>query len=257
MTDKQKEAIVVAAGAKQSFFNPRFMATFADEVAKLVIKKMPHLPERKNKKSTQNKKQTQGAYFLDTSAIIDGRIFDIIKLGLLNGTLVIVDGVMLELKHIADSKEPLKKEKGRRGLEKLGSLKKIRTAKLVVLSQDPQVVKKYKEVDEQLINQTKSNKGRLITCDYNLEKKASLYGITAINIHALAQLLKVAAVPGDEVTVQLVHIGKDPTQGVGYLDDGTMIVVEHASDAIGQTIPVTISRVIQTVTGKILFAKKL
>ncbi len=261
----QEEIIKEAAGSKSgqtaqtpersNFFHPRFMGAFADEVAKLVIQRLPRLPQRtKKKKTTTKNKQIQGGFFLDTSAIIDNRIFDVIKLGLLNGVIVVPDSVLLELKHIADSKDPLKKDRGRKGLEALDKVKKIKGVKLIVLSaikgNDAQ-----KEVDEQLISVAKSNKGKLITCDYNLEKKASVHGVTAINMHALAQMLKIAAVPGEKITVKVVHIGKDTTQGVGYLDDGTMIVVENGSHLLGQEVSVTVARVIQTQTGKILFAR--
>lgn len=241
---------------RSNFFHPRFMGAFADEVAKLVIQRLPKLPQRtKKKKAPAKNKQIQGGFFLDTSAIIDNRIFDIIKLGLLNGVIVVPDSVLLELKHIADSKDPLKKDRGRKGLEALDKVKKVKGVKVVVL---PALKDKdaQKEVDEQLISATKSNKGKLITCDYNLEKKASVHGVTAINMHALAQLLKIAAVPGEKITVKVVHIGKDTTQGVGYLDDGTMIVVENGSHLLGQEVSVTVARVIQTQTGKILFARQ-
>ncbi len=239
-----------------NIFHPRFMGLLADEVAKLVIARLPKFPQTPKKKAVTTKvKQATGAYFLDTSAIIDGRIFDVMQTGLLDGTVVVLDSVLLELKHIADSKDPLKKDRGRRGLESLEKMKKIKGLKVVVLA-----VKngdREKEVDEQLISITKSNKGKLITCDYNLEKKTGVQGVKAINMHALAQHLKVAAVPGESLKVTLLHVGKDVTQGVGYLEDGTMIVVEKASGDVGQTLDVKVSRVIQTATGKILFAKKI
>lgn len=236
-------------------FHPRFMSVLADEVAKLVIARLPKFPQAPKKKALPVKtKQVTGGYFLDTSAIIDGRIFDVIQTGLVDGVIVVLDTVLLELKHIADSKDPLKKDRGRRGLESLEKMKKNKGIKVVVLS--VKNGEREKEVDEQLISFTKTNKGKLITCDYNLEKKAGVHGVKAINMHALAQHLKVAAVPGESLQIKLLHVGKDVTQGVGYLEDGTMIVVEKASDMVGQTLDVRVSRVIQTATGKILFAKK-
>jgi uncharacterized protein YacL len=116
---------------------------------------------------------------------------------------------------------------------------------------------KLKEVDERLIQAAKMNKGRLITCDYNLEKKGSIGGVAAININTLANLLKIIAVPGETLHIQIQHKGKDVTQGVGYLDDGTMIVVENASQYLGRELDVVVSRVIQTSAGRILFSKKL
>jgi uncharacterized protein YacL len=269
MPEEKKSASAQAAGGKEiqqpenqttpdrgGLFHPRFMSVLADEVAKLVIQRLPKFPQAPKKKSvtTTKSKQVTGGYFLDTSAIIDGRIFDVIHTGLLGGVIVVLDSVLLELKHIADSKDPLKKDRGRRGLESLEKMKKNKEVKVVVLA--VKNGEKEKEVDEQLISITKTNKGKLITCDYNLEKKASVHGVKAINMHALAQHLKVAAVPGENVQVKLLHVGKDSTQGVGYLEDGTMIVVEKASDLVGQIVDAKVSRVIQTATGKILFAKK-
>lgn len=111
-------------------------------------------------------------------------------------------------------------------------------------------------MDEKLIKLAKNYKGRIITCDYNLEKKAVVGGVTAINMHEVANRLKIAAIPGEKVNIKIAHVGKDPTQGVGYLDDGTMVVVEKGSREVEKLIAVTISRVIQTSSGKILFARK-
>jgi len=239
-----------------SFFNPRFMGMLADEVAKLVIKRMPAFPKRTKKKVVKKSKQALGGFFLDTSAIIDGRIFDVIGSGIVSGTIVVLDNILLELKHIADSKDPIKKERGRKGLERLNKIKRTKGVKMMVLAEDAAIKEKLKEVDEQLIQMTKAYKGKVITCDYNLEKKAGVHGVTAINMHALAQHLKVAAVPGENIQVKVLHPGKDATQGVGYLDDGTMIVVEKGSTDLGKNLDVVVSRVIQTASGKILFAKK-
>jgi len=251
---KQEEKIGTAqTGDRGGFFHPNFMRAFADEVARLVIQRLPKRQSQKKQSSPKNK-QIQNGFFLDTSAIIDGRVFDVIKLGLLSGVIVVPESVLLELKHIADSKDPIKKDRGRKGLEALAKIKRVKGIKVVILptTKDKKV---EREVDEQLITITKANKGKLITCDYNLEKKASIQGITAINMHALAQKLKVAAIPGETIEVKIVHLGKDTTQGVGYLDDGTMVVVEHGSHLLGQAVTVKVIRVIQTATGKILFAR--
>jgi len=246
--------IQIQQNERPSFFHPRFMGLFADEVAKLVIQRLPKFQRRKKKKAVI-KSQAIGGFFLDTSAIIDGRIFDILKLGLINGPVIVLDSVLLELKHIADSKDPIKKERGRRALESLGKIRKTKGLRFIVLPY-PKNGDKEKEVDEQLISIAKVYKGKIITCDYNLEKKSGVENLTAINMHAVAQRLKVAAVPGEDIQIKVLHVGKDLTQGVGYLDDGTMIVVEKGSVDIGQNISVKISRVIQTSSGKILFAKK-
>lgn len=236
-------------------FSPRIIGAIADEVAK----RLPSVLTRKKTKRQRTRK-IEHAFFLDTSAIIDGRIFEVISLGLISGIIVVTESVLLELKHIADSQDAVKRERGRNGLGFLEKLKKNKGVKVLVLSINEE--KKYtdshiNEVDEKLIRLTKIYKGRVITCDYNLEKKASIQGITAINVNALANVLKVRAVPGDALHVQIMHQGKDVTQGVGYLDDGTMIVIENASSNIGKQMDVVVSRVIQTATGRILFAKKI
>jgi uncharacterized protein YacL len=240
-------------------FSPRLVGLLADEVAKTVVRSLPSFRRTpKNKKRKINK--LENAIFLDTSAIIDGRIFDVISLGLLKGDLVILDSILLELKHIADSKDLVKRERGRKGLVMLEKIKKVKGVKLVVLSEDKEKemgVDKLREVDERLIQSAKLNKGRIITCDYNLEKKGSIGGVIAINVNTLANVLKVIAVPGETLHIKIQHKGKDITQGVAYLDDGTMIVVENASQDLGRELDVVVSRVIQTSAGRILFSKKI
>ena len=231
----------------------KVVAEIAEEVAKIVVSRIPSRPRRSNKKKKQN--QVENAVFLDTSAIIDGRIFDIISMGLIVGKVVILESILDELKHIADSQDTVKRERGKKGLTLLDRVKKVRGVKVVVLPDkngDSPL-----EVDDRLIKATKENHGRVITCDYNLEKKASISGVIAINIHNLANHLKVRAVPGEALHIKVQHIGKDLSQGVGYLDDGTMIVVESASQEVGHQLDVIVSRVIQTTAGRILFAKKI
>lgn len=246
---------------KQPFqFQQTFVGAMAEEIAKTVVARLPKMLKLPSKRKTTKAKQKkiENAILLDTSAIIDARIFDVIQLGLFTGTFVVPESVIGELKRIADAPDPVKKERGRRGLEALEQLKKNKKVKVTVLSVDHHNnhIREKKEVDEELVDLTKNYKGKIITCDYNLEKAATIRGVTAINMNALAQCLKVAAVPGELITVKVLHPGKDDTQGVGYLDDGTMIVVEKGSGDLGKNVAVTISRVIQTASGKILFAKK-
>jgi uncharacterized protein YacL len=232
----------------------KLVQSIADEVAKTVISRLPHIPRRAPKaKKTQ---KIDDAIFLDTSAIIDGRVFDIINMGVLTGTVIIPESILLELKHIADSQDMVKRERGRKGLALLDRLKKSKRIKVAHLP-EKNGEGTPREVDEKLIEIARVNKGRLITCDYNLEKKASISGVTAININTLANHLKIKAVPGEALHIRVLHVGKDTTQGVGYLDDGTMLVVEHASQDVGKEIDVIVSRVIQTSAGKILFSKKI
>jgi uncharacterized protein YacL len=197
---------------------------------------------------------------MDTSAIIDGRIFEVIHLGLVRSTIFILESILLELKHIADSQDLVKRERGRKGLALLEKLRKEKGVKVSHISHDQEKafgLNKIKEVDERLIAAAKIYKGRIITCDFNLEKKASISGLTAINVNTLANVLKVTAVPGESLNIKILHVGKDTLQGVGYLDDGTMIVVENANFDVGRNVDVVVSRVIQTTAGRILFAKKI
>jgi uncharacterized protein YacL len=242
-------------------FSPRLIGLLADEITKTMVKRFPFQQRQTKKKKSNGKKakKIEYAVFLDTSAIIDGRIFDVINMGLLNGNIVIAESILLELKHIADSQDTVKRERGRKGLEFLEKLKKNRSVKVVVAGEefDKNLAEKHPEVDERLIRTAKFHKGKIITCDYNLEKKANIEGVRTVNVNALANALKVTAVPGEAVHIKLLHKGKDVTQGVGYLDDGTMIVVEQGSEYVGHTIDVVVSRVIQTATGRILFAKRI
>lgn len=238
-----------------SRFPPKLIRVLADEVARTVVQRLPRLiPRRAKRKNANAKKKSLGnAFFLDTSAIIDSRIFDVINLRLVIGAFVILDSILLELKHVADSQDSVKRLRGRKGLELLEKLKKTKGVKVHILTDSDEKI----EVDEKLIRTAKMYKGRIITCDYNLEKKAAISGVLAININTLANALKVIAVPGEAIHIKILHKGKDATQGVGYLDDGTMLVVENANEDLGKTVDVVVSRVIQTTAGRILFAKKI
>lgn len=244
-----------------AIFTPKTVGMLADEIAKTLVGRfpLPTMHTSRKKKSSKKTKRIEYGVFLDTSAIIDGRIFDVINLGFVNGPICIAESILMELKHIADSQDTVKRERGRKGLEYLEKLKKNREVKVIIADEsvDKKLDDKSIEVDERLIRVTKYHKGKIITCDYNLEKKANIQGVKTINMNALANVLKVTAVPGEAVHIKLQHVGKDNTQGVGYLDDGTMIVVEQGSEEVGKMIDVVIARVIQTATGRILFGKKI
>lgn len=253
---KEDQLPAVQTTARGIHFSPRFIGLLADEVAKTVARTLPR--RSKSKKKKENK--LENSIFLDTSAIIDGRIFDVINLGLFKTNIVILESILLELKHIADSKDLVRRERGRKGMTLLDRVKKVKGVKLVVESLEKEKemgLDKLKEVDEKLIQAAKVNKASVITCDFNLEKKASIGGVGAINVNTLANVLKVIAVPGETLHIGIQHKGKDITQGVGYLDDGTMIVVENAALDLGRELDVIVSRVIQTSAGRILFSKKI
>ena len=232
----------------------KLVSALADEVARSVISRLPAMPHRSP--SPRKVVKVENAVFLDTSAIIDGRVFDVINMGVMTGTFMIPESILLELKHIADSQDMVKRERGRKGLELLDKLKKSKGIKVLHIP-DKDSNGSPKEVDDKLIDIAKFTKGRLITCDYNLEIKASISGVIAININTLANHLKIKAVPGESLHIKVLHVGKDITQGVGYLDDGTMLVVENASHDVGRDVDVIVSRVIQTTAGRILFSKKI
>lgn len=260
--DELKQDIKEKEGEKEKkapVFSPNLIGAIADEVSRTLMNRLPSMLTKPRKKKLVNKKpkKIENGIFLDTSAIIDGRIFDVIDLGLLNGVIVILASILTELKHLADSQDTVKRERGRKGLEALEKLRKSKKMKVLVLSEDEEKRFNGSSVDDKLTKMAKLHKGKIITCDYNLEKKATIDTVSAVNINALANCLKVIAVPGDSLHVSISHIGKDPTQGVGYLDDGTMIVVESGSLFVNKSLDVVVARVIQTSSGRILFAKKI
>jgi uncharacterized protein YacL len=257
---KDKEDSSVMSAAKLPSLPRRFTILLAEEIAKIMVVRMPTLlPKPRNKKITKKKsKKIENAIFLDTSAIIDARIFDLISLGLMNGTFVVTDSILRELKYIADSQDSVRRERGRQGLDKLNRIRKTRGVKLIIMREEYiNNSGKPGEIDERIIKAAKTQKGKIITCDYNLNKKANIDGVSAVNINELAHILKIAAVPGEALHIKILHVGKEEAQGVGYLDDGTMIVVDQGRENIGQMIDVVVSRVIQTASGRILFAKKI
>ena len=237
--------------------SPRFISQLADEVARTLARRLPSLlPPRRKKQVKPLEKRIENGVFLDTSAIIDGRVFDLIHLNVLTGEVVLLQSILQELKHIADSQDMVRRQRGQQGLLRLETLRKQRRVRIRILSlEEERSGKKSSEVDERLIQTAKVYKGKIITCDYNLEKKASIEGVVAINMNGLAQVLKVSAVPGEALHITLSHTGKEKGQAVGYLDDGTMLVVENSIEKVGLDVDVVVSRVIQTASGRILFAK--
>lgn len=193
-----------------------------------------------------------GAKILDTSVIIDGRIADIIKSGFIEGTMIIPSFVLEELRHIADSSDLLKRNRGRRGLDILNKIRKEFNIKVKVTEID---FDDLAEVDSKLVRLAQKMSAPVLTNDYNLNKVAELQGVRVLNINELANAVKPVVLPGEEMTVQVIKDGKELGQGVAYLDDGTMIVVENGRRFIGQTIPVLVTSVLQTAAGRMIFAK--
>lgn len=189
---------------------------------------------------------------LDTSVIIDGRIADICKTGFIEGTLVIPEFVLEELQHIADSSDLLKRNRGRRGLDILNKIQKELDVKVLIYEGD---FEEIGEVDSKLVKLAKALHGKVVTNDFNLNKVCELQGVSVLNINDLANAVKPVVLPGEEIIVQVIKDGKEHGQGVAYLDDGTMIVVEGGRDYIGATMEVLVTSVLQTSAGRMIFAK--
>jgi uncharacterized protein YacL len=198
-------------------------------------------------------KQGRKSYkILDTSVIIDGRIADIAETGFLDGVIVTPQFVLRELQLVADSADSLKRNRGRRGLDILQRLQKIANLQIQIVEDDFPAVR---EVDLKLIELAKVYEGKIITNDFNLNKVAQLQGVEVLNINELANSLKPLYLPGEMMRVFILKEGKEYNQGVAYLDDGTMVVVDNARKMIGKTIDVSVTSVLQTTAGKMIFGK--
>lgn len=245
-------------GAALGFFLPpklvlfwqKFITLFTKNLAIEVTRQLksrlpaaPRFPQRKKPKGFRS-------LVLDTSALIDGRIGDILKTGFLPGEIALPDFVLNELQKVADSSDSLKRAKGRRGLSILQEIKKTR--------EDFKVLKtrfRGQRTDDNLIKFAKKRRAAIITTDFNLNKVAKVSGVAVLNVNELANAVKTAVIPGEELKIKVVAEGKEKEQGVGYLEDGTMVVVEEGRDLIGKEVKVTVSRLLQTEAGRMIFAK--
>lgn len=189
---------------------------------------------------------------LDTSVIIDGRILDILKTGFIEGKIIIPDFVLVELRHIADSEDNLKRSKGRRGLDILNEIQSQLKLPVEILEWDN---KDSDEVDAKLLKVAKQLDGYVLTNDYNLHKVADFQGVQVLNINELSNSVKPALLPGEEMRIIIVKEGKEEGQGIAYLNDGTMIVIENGKRYIGQTEDVVVTSALQTSAGRMIFAK--
>lgn len=189
---------------------------------------------------------------LDTSAIIDGRVADLCRTGFLEGVLVVPQFVLRELQQIADSSDPLRRNRGKRGFDVLQRLQQLPRVKVEIVDLD---VPHVREVDRKLIELARTLGAKVLTTDYNLNRVAELSGVPVLNVNELANALKPVVLPGEVLQVQVLREGKEPGQGVAYLDDGTMVVVDHGRRHVGQTIEVTVTSVLQTSAGRMIFAR--
>jgi uncharacterized protein YacL len=217
---------------------------------------IPKLAKEKSKerehKKEKEKEEERYYKLLDTSVIIDGRIADICKSGFIEGTLLIPVFVLEELQHIADSADVLKRTRGRRGLD---ILKRIQTESGMTVQIDERDFDEISEVDSKLVKLGQQIHGKIITNDYNLNKVAELQGVPVLNINELSNAVKPVVIPGEDMVVTVVKDGKEYGQGVAYLDDGTMIVVEGGKKHMNEQIQVAVTSVLQTAAGRMIFAK--
>ncbi|MCK9275792.1 MAG: PIN domain-containing protein [Syntrophales bacterium] len=206
--------------------------------------RVPNFILSRGRKSAERK-------ILDTSVIIDGRMSDICDTGFIEGTLTVPRFVLDELQLIADSSDPMKRSRGRRGLDILNKMQKSIGIKIEITDTD---FPKLKGVDAKLVALAKKHGGKIITNDYNLNKVAELQGIKILNVNELANALKPLVLPGEAMTVKTIKEGKEPGQGVAYLDDGTMVIVDQGSKYLKQNVEVTVTSVLQTTAGRMIFS---
>jgi uncharacterized protein YacL len=190
---------------------------------------------------------------LDTSVIIDGRIADIAQTGFLSGTLLIPRFVLNELQYIADSPDSLRRQRGRRGMEVLSQLQKETAIPVRITDID---VEGVREVDDKLVILARQLRCPILTNDYNLNRIAELQGVSVLNVNELANAVKLVFLPGESLQVSIIQEGKEANQGVGYLDDGTMVVVEDGRDSLNQDLAVVVTKVLQTAAGRMVFARR-
>lgn len=204
-------------------------------------------------KAFKGDKRQAGFKILDTSVIIDGRIADLVESGFIEGVLLVPSFVLEELRHIADSEDVLKRNRGRRGLDILNAMRKSPKVKVQIYENARQ--EETGEVDTRLVKMAQRLGAKIITNDFNLNKVAELHGVGVLNINELANAVKPVVLPGEEMQVQVIKDGKEVGQGVAYLDDGTMIVIDGGKKYIGQNINVLVTSVLQTAAGRMIFAR--
>jgi len=211
------------------------------------------LPIRMNEAKREFRELNSSCKVLDTSAIIDGRIYDVCLSSFLDGHIIVPTFVIEELQHIADSSDTIRRNKGRRGLELLSKMQKHSKIKIDIIEAN---LTQEKDVDGNLICLCKQFNASIITNDYNLNKVAELQGITVLNINELTNAVKMIVYPGEAMHVSIIKEGKESGQGVGYMEDGTMVVVEDAHNEIGRNLEVVVTSVFQTAAGRMIFTRK-
>lgn len=224
---------------------------WSEQTKRMQVARRSNQRVKKKERELKMREKYEGGVFIDTSILIDGRIVDVAKTGFFPEPLIITNSVIDELHLISDSEDDLKRQKGRRGLDIIDELKKDKKLKLEFAK-----TKGHKKgVDKELVQLSKKNKAGLMTLDFNLNKVATVAGIKVLNLNELVDAVKPAVLPGEILkAVKIVQKGKERGQGVGYMPDGTMIVVENGNRLVGETVDVTVNRLIQTPAGKMVFS---
>jgi len=240
-------------------FFMRLAVKSKDEILSFFSRERVMEKEKEKKISKKNKTnlkelKDQNPKILDTSVIIDGRILPIVETGFVEGPLVISEFVLEELQFIADSSDDLKRERGRRGLDIVKKLQEVDNIKVIITDKDYDNIK---EVDTKLLRLTKDLNGKIVTNDYNLNKVALVQALEVLNVNDLANSVKTIVIPGEQMMVNIIKEGKEKDQGLAYLEDGTMIVIEAGKALIGQEVHVMVTTVLQTAAGKMIFAKPM
>lgn len=213
---------------------------------------IPPLPETAPMEMANQESSGAEPKILDTSIIIDGRIIDLSTTGFVEGALIVPNFVLREIQLISDSPDPIKRNRGRRGLDMLNQLQKRDDLEIRISYKD---YTDTREVDAKLVRLAREIGGKLVTNDFNLNKVAELQGVQVLNINNLANALKPVVLPGEDIDLQVVKEGKDENQGIGYLDDGTMVVIENGGKLLGKKVRANVTSVIQTNAGKMIFTK--
>ena len=224
---------------------------FINKVTRLLKEMLMFLPENIARSMSKNNISAIPK-LLDTSAIIDGRMLDIIKCGFIDGEILIPQGVINELQVVADANDSIKREKGQRGLDILNQLYDLDYPTRVIHPQ-----KSHSDIDKLLVELAQVYHAHVITTDFNLNKVCHVQGITALNVNDLSEAIKPNVHQGDRLNILLTKMGKEPGQGVRYLDDGTMVVVDHAKSLIGKQVELEVISLLQTSSGRIIFAKTI
>jgi len=228
----------------------RIVSDFWDQQSKRIQQARREKQKLKSEeKSLKEKQELENAVLLDTSVLIDGRILDVVKAGFMDRPLIIPQVVINELQKISDNKSTVKRSRGRIGLDLVKELRR-RTKVLI-----PNIQTKEEEVDKILIEYAKDKKVRLMTLDFNLNKVGKISGIKVLNLNDLVNALKTVLLPGEEFGVKVLQKGREKEQGIGYLPDGTMVVIENATEKVGEEVRVRVLKVIQSSAGKIVFSE--